>query len=216
MGSALEDILEPQNCVLIVIDMQNRFCHPQEKFAKDGKDITPMQSVSTHIKKLIDFAHSKNIPVIFTRIFDNENKLTEPGKRRYRKWVEAGEEPLVGPKENTFGADYYEVNPEPQDLEITKYDWSAFTGKDKNGKSLEEILRDIGRNTLVVTGVKTEVCVGTTIRDAYTRGYFVVVPKEAVGSDSKDLHEANLKNFDPIYGDVVEEKEIEEIWQQPT
>lgn len=211
---SLKKILKPQNCVLMVVDMQNRFCHQDEKFAKEGKDIGPMQSVVPYIQKLIKIAHEKDIPIIFTKIYDDPKKLSLPGKRRFQKWVEMREDPLVGPKENTFGGEYYEVKPEPNDLEIIKYDWSAFTGTDKKGGNLEEILKEMGRQTIVITGVKTEVCVGTTVRDAYTRGYFVVVPKEAVGSDRVDLNEANLANFDPIYGDVVPESEIEEIWRK--
>lgn len=209
---SLEEILKPQNCALLVVDMQNRFCHPQEKFAKEGKDIRPMQAVIPYIEKLIAVARSKNIPVIFTKIYDDSKELTVPGKRRYLKWIEMGEDPLVGPKKNTFGAQFYKLVPEPKDITLIKYDWSAFSGKDSRGKSLENILKDRNITTLVVTGVKTEVCVGTTVRDAYMRGYFVVIPKEVVGSDNQRLHEANLDNFDPIYGDVVDESKIEEIW----
>lgn len=211
---SLEEILKPQNCALLVVDMQNRFCHPQEKFAKEGKDIKPMQAVIPYIEKLITIARSKNIPVIFTKIYDDSKELTVPGKRRYLKWVEMGEDPLVGPKKDTFGAQFYKLAPEPNDTTIIKYDWSAFSGKDSEGRSLETILKDRGITTLVVTGVKTEVCVGTTVRDAYMRRYFVVIPKEAVGSDNQKLHEANLANFDPIYGDVVNESEVEKIWMQ--
>lgn len=209
---SLEEILKPQNCALLVVDMQNRFCHPQEKFAKEGKDIRPMQAVIPYIEKLIALARSKNIPVIFTKIYDDPKKLSLPGKRRYLKWVEIKEDPKVGPPENTFGADFYKLTPQEQDTVIIKHDWSAFTGKDSLGRSLESILKDKGITTLVITGVKTEVCVGTTIRDAYMRGYFVVIPKEAVGSDNQKLHEANLDNFDPIYGDVINESKVEEIW----
>lgn len=209
---SLEKVLKPQNCALLVVDMQNRFCHPQEKFAKEGKDIRPMQAVVPYIEKLMSAARSKNIPVIFTKIYDDPKKLSNPGKRRYLKWVEIKEDPLVGPPENTFGAEFYKLEPKPQDTVIIKYDWSAFSGKDLQGKSLETILKDRGVTTLVIVGVKTEVCVGTTVRDAYNRGYFVVVPKEAVGSDRLDLHQANLANFDPIYADVVDESKVEEIW----
>lgn len=211
---SLEEVLKPQNCALLVVDMQNRFCHPREKFAKEGKDIRLMQAVAPHIEKLITAARSKNIPVIFTKIYDDPKKLSAPGERRYLKWVEMKEDPKVGPVENTFGAQFYKLTPKPQDTVIIKYDWSAFTGKDSTGRSLETILKDNNITTLVVTGVKTEVCVGTTVRDAYMRGYFVVVPKEAVGSDKLKLHEANLANFDPIYADVVSKSKVAEIWSK--
>lgn len=212
MEYSLEEILRPQNCALLVVDIQNRFCHPEEKFAKEGKDVTRMQSVVPHIQRLIDIAHTQNIPVIFTKIYDEEDKLSMPGKRRKVKWMEAEGDSLVGPKENTFGAEFYELKPNTEDIILIKYDWSAFTGKDNKGRSLGDILKQTNVTTLVITGVKTEVCVGTTVRDGYIRGYFVVVPKEAVGSDDKELHEANLRNFDPTYGDVVNQKKIEEIW----
>jgi len=208
----LEEILKPQNCALLVIDMQNDFMHPKGFFAKRNGDIIQMQSIVPNIQELIDVAHDKNISVIFTKIHDEEDKLNKPGLRRKIKWQEAGEDPLVGPKEGTFGAEFYKLKPEAKDTTLIKYDWSAFTGRDDKRRSLEEILKEKDITTLVITGVKTEVCVGTTARDAYMRGYFVVVPREAVGSDNKELHEANLRNLDPIYGDVVGEEKIIKIW----
>jgi len=211
---SLKEILKPQKCALLVVDIQNRFCHPEEKFAKEGKDVKRMQSVISHIQNLINIAHSKNIPVIFTKIYDEESKLSNPGRRRKIKWIEAEEDPLVGPKEGTFGSEFYKLRPEKKDVVLIKYDWSAFTGKDNEQRELETILKEKKLTTLVIAGVKTEICVGTTVRDAYMRGYFVVLPKEAVGSDNKELHEASLKNFDPIYGDVIDKKKIVEIWSK--
>lgn len=139
-------------------------------------------------------------------------KLTSPGRRRYLKWVEIKEAPVVGPKEGTFDAEFFQLQPESPDVVLIKYDWSAFNRRDNEGRDLETILKEKGITTLVITGVKTDVCVGATVRDAYLRNYFVVVPKEAVNSENKKQHEANLKNFDPFYGDVVGEEEIDKNW----
>lgn len=210
---SLGEILKPRRCALLVIDVQNDFMHPAGFFAGQGRDIASMQAVVPFIQRLIDKAHNAGVPVIFTKIYEDLKYRSEPGRRRYITW----EEEMTGVNclENTFGSEFYQLSPSSEDIVLEKPDWSTFTGKDSEGKDLEIILKERGITTLVITGVKTEICVGTTVREGHTRGYFVVVPREAIGSDDRLQHEANLANFDPIYGDVVDAEVVLKNWSTP-
>jgi len=70
---------------------------------------------------------------------------------------------------------------------------------DKPGKGafyatdLHAIMQNRGIKQLIVTGVTTEVCVNTTVREANDRGYDCLVPEDCVGSYFPDMHEAGLK-----------------------
>lgn len=212
----LEEILKPRKCVLLVVDVQNDFCDQRGFFATElGADISPMQLVVAHIQKLISLARINNIPVIFTLGYEDPKFRDEPGKRRYRKREMNGK---ICTEKGTFGAKFYQLKPEPGDIVIEKYDWTAFSGREKSsredelGKELEMILDEKGIQTLVITGVKTEVCVNATVTDAKRRGFFVVVPKECVATDQQKLHNAYLEGWDFSSGDVIEEQVIKDAW----
>lgn len=212
----LEEILKPKKCALLVVDIQNDFCDPRGFFATElGADINSMQSVVAHIQELINLAHTSNIPVIFTLGYEDPKFRDEPGKRRYCKWEMNGR---ICTKKGTFGAEFYRLSPQPRDIIIEKYDWTAFSGREKFhkedelGKGLEDILKERNVQTLVVAGVKTEVCMNATVTDAKSRGYFVVVPREAVATDRHDLHQVYLEGWDFSSGDVVRKEEIKKNW----
>ena len=97
----------------------------------------------------------------------------------------------------TWGAVLYEgIEPQEGDIVVEKHKWSAFDGKDKDGKTLDEILKEKGIQTLVLAGVVTETCVHSTAQEAFNKDYFVVVPKDSVGSNKPDQHRTVLDRFD--------------------
>lgn len=210
----LEEILKPQNCALLVVDVQNDFCDPEGKFAKWGRDISQMQSIVPNIQELIDTARKAKVPVIFTKGYEDVRFRKGPDLRRAVKWDERDEDSdSVNSLKGTFGAEFYQVNPEEGDIVVEKHKWSAFDGKDRDGKTLQKILERMGVKTLVVTGIVAETCVETTIRDAYQHDYFVVVPKNSVGSNDPEQLQARMKYWDKGFvGDVVDEVEVKKNW----
>lgn len=210
----LEEVLKPQNCALLVVDMQNDFCDPKGKFAKWGRDISQMQSIIPTIQKLIDVAHKSSVPVIFTKGYEDVKFRKGPDLRRAVKWDEKDEDSdSVNSLKGTFGAEFYQVQPEEGDIVVEKHKWSAFDGKDNKGRTLKEILEQLEVRTLVVTGVIAETCVETTIRDAYNKDYFVVVPRNSVGSNDPEQLQARLKYWEKGFvGDVITEDVVKENW----
>ncbi len=81
---------------------------------------------------------------------------------------------------------------------LTKLFASAFFGT-----QLDELLREAGCDTVIVTGASTSGCVRATAVDALQYGYRVLVPRDGVADRAVDAHNASLLDIDAKYGDVV-------------
>lgn len=215
---SLKEILKPQHSALLVIDMQNDFLSPKGFFATRPEipgTVDQMQSTVPHIQGLIETARQTHVPVIFTKGYEDVRFRRRPDLRRAVKWQERDDDPDgINSKQGSWGADFYEgIEPIEGDIVVEKHKWSAFDGKDKEGKTLQEILEKMGIKTLVVTGVVAETCVETSIRDAYDKDYFVVIPRNSVGSNQAEQLKARLDYWDTGFvGDVLNEAEIKEFW----
>lgn len=216
---SLAEILKPQQTALLVIDMQNDFLSHEGFFATSPDipgTVTQMQSIVPNVQALIEAAHMTHVPVIFTKGYEDV-RFRKPGPdlRRAVKWTESDARPeSVNSKKGTWGAEFYNgINPKEGDIVVEKNKWSAFDGKDKDGRTLQKILETLGIKTLVVAGVVAETCIETSIRDAYDRNYFVVVAKNSVGSNQADQLKARMDYWGAGFiGDVLEEAEIQQYW----
>ena len=75
------------------------------------------------------------------------------------------------------------------------------------GTHLDEMLRQAGCDTVLVTGASTSGCVRATVVDALQYGYRVLVPRECVADRAIDAHNGSLLDIDAKYGDVVSSDE---------
>lgn len=212
---SLKEILKPQNSALLVVDMQNDFLDPNGFFAKRLQtNIEQMQSTVPHIQGLIETARKARVPIIFTQGYEDVEFRKGPDMRRAVKWDEKDGDGSVNSQSGTWGSEFYkDMEPQEGDIVIEKHKWSAFNGKDKEGKTFQEILEKMGIKTLVVTGVTAETCVETTIRDGYDNDYYIVVPKNSVGSNDSEQLDTRMKYWEKGFvSDVVEEQEIKQYW----
>jgi ureidoacrylate peracid hydrolase len=99
------------------------------------------------------------------------------------------------------------VEPRSDEFVIDKHRYSAFACTE-----LDNILRDRGIRTLVTVGVATNVCVESTFRDGFHRGFYIVIPRDAVGSHNKEAHEATLRSADFLFADVVPVERLSRAW----
>ena len=91
-----------------------------------------------------------------------------------------------------------EIAPEPGDVVIDKTTFGAF-----NGSDIDARLKAMGVETLLVTGVSTNLCVETTARDAADRGYGVILIDECTADFDEPAQEAALAAFHVNFGRVV-------------
>jgi ureidoacrylate peracid hydrolase len=110
----------------------------------------------------------------------------------------------------TWGADFYQLKPEPGDPIVNKHRYSAFVGT-----RLDSILRTFQRSSLIMTGVATNVCVESTSRDALFLDYHVVFMADATAAnDGPAAHEATLENIRRHFGVVATTDEVLEAWAE--
>ena len=99
----------------------------------------------------------------------------------------------------TWGAEVVDELPiQPGDIVIPKRRYSGFFQT-----TLDLTLRERGINTVIVTGVVTNICVRSTVHDAFFLGYKVLVPEDLVMATSPLAQEVTLYDIDTHYGDVT-------------
>ena len=93
----------------------------------------------------------------------------------------------------------------PEDMVVGKNTYSAF-----RNTRLEEQLREMGVEEVIVTGVMTNLCCDTTAREAFIRGFRVFFSTDATATSDLELHEATLKNLAYGFAYFVDCKRLQE------
>ena len=169
---------------VIVVDMLNDFITGALKCDR-GVAIVPQ------MKKLVDGARKAGIPVIFTN--DAHVKGVDHELAHWGVHAMAG----------TEGAEVIpELNVGDKDYVIKKRRFSAFFHTD-----LDLLLRELGVDTLIVTGLQTHICVQHTVADAYYLGYNVIVPKDATDCFTQEIYDYTIKYLADIYGAKISDVE---------
>jgi ureidoacrylate peracid hydrolase len=194
----LEQRLEPKHAAVVVVDMQNDFCHEDGGLAKNGGNVARTQAIVPALNALIADARKAEVPVIFVRAA--HNKWTDSEARRAKQF---GRQHAIC-AEGTWGCEWYGVAPEPGDAVVTKHRFSAFINTD-----LELILRAQGIQTLVMTGTATNVCVESTARDGFMLDHFIVFVDDCCGTGDEAAHAATLRN---MRKDVVTSDVVRDVW----
>ena len=191
--------LNPAFTALLVIDIQNDFCGPSGLMALMGKDVSGMDIMIEKIKKLADVCEAAGVPVFYTQQVYDRSKLTNLQKEQYDL-----DGKMITCDINSDGYKFYKLNP-PADRVFPKYAYNVFSNAD-----LSNELSGRGIKTLVITGVSTQICVETAIRNGFDIGYKIVVPRDLVATTSKvpGTQERTLRLVEKTYGVVVDSAQI--------
>jgi ureidoacrylate peracid hydrolase len=203
MLRTLAEKVDPKHAVLVVIDMQNDYCHEDGSKAHDGADVRPVQTIVPALAGLVEGARAAGVPVLFTQAV--HNPWTDSEVRRERH---VDREPNC--VEGTRGADFYGVLPTPADYIVKKARYSAFVGTD-----LELVLRQRGVRTVIVTGTATNTCVESTARDAFMRDFYVVAVEDACAQSNVRAHAASLEALEGTFGVVHPAADLLAAWGAP-
>jgi nicotinamidase-related amidase len=183
----------PDSVALLIIDMQRDFLEPGGFGEMLGNDVAQLRGTIEPNVRLLNLWRSRGWHVIHTREGHRPDLGCLPPAKKVR-----GKSPTtigdVGPMGRILvrgeaGHDIIpELYPKFGEAVIDKPGKGAFYATD-----LHAILMNRGIKQLVVTGVTTEVCVNTTVREANDRGYDCLVPSDCVGSYFPEFHEMGLK-----------------------
>jgi len=153
-----------------------------------------------HIKKLIDKAHDKQLPVIYTTGVRRPDMWDSGG------WTRKNTRSMEAPKtaSNRHGYDIVdEIAPSPKDLVIYKQKPSGFFGTPMTG-----YLTQLGCDSVVVTGTTTSGCVRATVVDAFSYNYRVAMVEEGCFDRSQASHAMTLCDLGAKYADIVKTEEV--------
>jgi nicotinamidase-related amidase len=183
---------QAESTALLVIDMQRDFVEPGGFGELLGNDVSRLREVIPPLARVLDAWRMAGLMVVHTREGHVPDLSDCPPSKLARGRLEIG----IGDRgplgrvlvRGEFGHDIVpELAPLPGEPVVDKPGKGAFYATD-----LDLILRRGGVRSLVVTGVTTEVCVSTTVREANDRGYECLVLEDCVGSYFPELHCAAL------------------------
>jgi ureidoacrylate peracid hydrolase len=187
MPAALE--LDLTRTALVVIDMQNDFCHPDGWFASRGVDISPLRRPIAPIVALAPAIRGAGGRVIWLNWGIRADRANLPPGVLYRGKRSADAigygEPLAngrGPAlvQGSWGAaPIAELQPLGGDLLVHKHRLSGFWDSE-----LDSVLRQAGITTLLFAGINTDRCVFSTLQDAGFLGYDCVLLEDACATHS--------------------------------
>jgi nicotinamidase-related amidase len=183
----------PDRCALLVIDMQRDFVEPGGFGEMLGNDVSQLRRTIEPNRTLLGAWRSRGLTVLHTREGHRPDLSDLPAakKVRGRGATTIGDAGPMGRilVRGEAGHDIIpELYPLPGEPVIDKPGKGAFFATD-----LHAILQHRGVRQLVVTGVTTEVCVHTTVREANDRGYDCLVPEDCVGSYFPEFQTMALK-----------------------
>ncbi|SDW10686.1 Nicotinamidase-related amidase [Marininema mesophilum] len=167
---------------LVIIDMLNDFIGPQAALrCENGEKIVP------NIKETVNFAHAQGIQVVFVQ----ETHRKNDADFRVRP---------VHAIKGTWGSQFIEeLQPDESqgDYIVQKRRHSAFSYTD-----FDLFLREEAIDTVVLTGVWTNVCVRSTASDALYHGYNIICLSDSTASQDDDMHRSGLRDIG-LFGEVM-------------
>jgi len=199
---------------IVVIDMQNDFCHPEGWLAHNGVDIAPARIPIAPLQALLLPLRTAGVPVIWLNwgnrpdranlppgvlhVYDPDGRSTGIGA------------PLPGNGARVLEQDSWaaavvdELPAAPGDIAVSKYRMSGF-----QDTALDSILRNLDLTTLLFAGVNLDQCVLCTLQDANFRGYDCLLLEDCTATTSPPFcTEAALYNIRQCFGFVTNGKAL--------
>ena len=213
--------LDLDRTAVVVVDMQNAFASPGGMLDLAGIDVAPARDAVANTRLVCEAARAADVAVIYLTIGwpadgstaggpDSPNPQKELALRLMR------ERPELRGKLLTFGTwDFQIVDvlaPEPADIVIVKSRYSGFFGT-----NLDSVLRGRGIRNLLMTGIASNVCVESTLRDAFFHEYWPVMIVDAtMPAGSADIQKATVYNVKTFFGWIATSEDVATALREAT
>lgn len=206
----LEEQVEPGHTALIIIDPQKDFCASDGAAARlMGWDVSRIQSAVQRLNPFIQKAREARLMIVWTRSLVAADKA-RPSYKARSLIKDAISRDIAIVKEGSVGADWYSevTKPLPDEYVVTKWHYDAF--EDTN---LDLLLSSRGIKTLLVTGFMSNVCVETTSRHGYIKGYYIILVSDCTDAPTQREYESTVFNIKNYFGKVATSAEIAKVWK---
>jgi ureidoacrylate peracid hydrolase len=191
-----------------VIDPQHDFCSEKGALAQRfGFDMKAIQEAVPRLNSLIEEARASNMLVVWVREVFKDDKMRENQKAL---WGSGDEIWLI--REGSPGIEWYAgmISPSVGEPVITKWQYDAFEDTD-----LHLLLQSRGIDTLLMTGFTTNVCVETTARHGYIKGYHVLLVTDCCSAPTAQEHESGIFNIGTYFGRLTTSSDLSATWAGP-
>lgn len=175
-----------QKHALIVVDMQNGFCHPEGSFPRIGLGLEGADAAVRNAAIAVKQARAADVPVVFTRHLYRLGRADEgPALIRNSPALAV----VNGLAAGSWDAEVVDdLDCGRDDLKLDKVRFDAF-----QWTSLEPLLRGLSVSKLLICGVVTNLCVETTVRSAFMRDFPVTLIEDACAAKTRRLHELSIE-----------------------
>lgn len=206
--------IDASRTALIIVDMQNDFCHPQGWLASIGVDIAPARMPIEPLSTLLPAVRSVDIPVIWVNWGNRPDRLNI-SPALLHVYDPHGDgcglgAPLPGTGSRVLEQDAWsaaivdELTPAGGDILVSKYRMSGFWDT-----PLDSILRNLDVSTVIFAGVNLDQCVMCTLQDAHFLGYDCLLLRDCSATTSPAYcREASLYNVQQCFGFVIDSTDL--------
>jgi len=220
-NSVGELYIDPRRTALVIVDMQNYYVRDdggmvqllRRRFPARASYLAErMKVVIPNLQQLLAFFREQGLRRVFLTVGAELPDGSDQFDRRYRRDRRRAEQAglaSVLSKGTYQHAIIDELAPRPDELVLNKNSVSAF-----NSTALDQYLRNMKVETLVMTGCATDACVETTARDAADRGYNVILVEDACAAFGEEAHVATLRAFARMFGKVATTGEVVQFLQE--
>ncbi len=201
---SLAALTSPQHTAVLVVDVQPLFT---------AMPLVPaLDEVLPRLGRFLAAARGAGVPRVFIRVVIPEERWTAVWQDQFAGRVRPDDGSAVdlkgalapGSPVTPFAPGF---EPGPDDLVVVKHRYSAFVGTE-----LAAELRDRGIRTVVLAGLTTDVCVGSTARDAFHHEFHTVTLADCTAEQTLARHEAGLATLAANFGRVCTSEELLAAW----
>jgi ureidoacrylate peracid hydrolase len=202
LAFSLEERVNLKHGMLVVVDMQNDFCHAEGAACKRGRDMAFVQNMIPRLICLVQKAREHAFPICFVKT--SGNRWTNSPV-----WTEFKNPELLACAEGSWGAEFHVgLEPRPGDMVITKHRYSAFIATD-----LDMLLRARGVKSLLITGVGTGMCVFHTLTVGFMLDYYITLVEDCCATTyGPEAHNEAVALVRKHYERIASSADLMSIW----
>lgn len=188
----------PQHSALLIVDVQNDYCHKEGCLAQQDLDVSMVEEMMPNLKNMISAMKELSVPIIYIQTIHEDSTDSETWIKRLK-----GKNQKNLCRKDTWGAQFYQLEPDKDDVIVIKHRYSAFIHT-----RLESVLRALKIETLLMAGVSTNICVESTARDGFMLDFEVIFLSDCTAAFSREAHDMTLLTINQFFGTVATSKEV--------